>query len=257
MIPILEKAQRLPLTSIEQDILSFFKNHTSSIPYMNLIDISKPLYISNATVVRFCKKLNIAGFNEFKYVVNKELKDLNTINQLDYQMIIEHPLALFKDNIDSLDFDDVEKVIDILCSNIPLYIHGRSLSFIAAQYLQCNLTSLDRPCILINGLHLLRSISSNLSVKSAIVIISAHGEYDIYSEPILNAKKSNAFIILITSNQKSSLIKLCDIILYSSDKNEVYNNIDINSRLGVLTITQILIELTHLQYSPLDGIIHF
>lgn len=70
MIPLLEKAHFAPLTEMEQNILTYFENNLSSAVYMNLITVTE-LYTSNATIVRFCKKLGLNGFNEFKYQLKK------------------------------------------------------------------------------------------------------------------------------------------------------------------------------------------
>lgn len=38
-------------------ILEYFIAHEKSLPYMSLNDICKDLFISNATIVRFCQKI--------------------------------------------------------------------------------------------------------------------------------------------------------------------------------------------------------
>ena len=43
---------------------------------------------------------------------------------------------------------------------------------------------------------------------------------------------------------KGSLVDSCDYVLSSNDENLTYHGVDINSRLGIFTIMQIIIELT-------------
>lgn len=247
MIPILEKSKEIIFTSIEKEIATYVEDHMEEIPYLNLEDISKSLFTSNATVVRFCKKFGLSGFNEFKYQVKKELQNLNRDSASFEQFMIDYPLALFSDNMAALDFEEIQKVVNIICSSMPLYIHGRSLSAIAAKYLQRNLVSLDRPCILVSELHLLRSLSSRLYTKSAIIIMSAKSPLAVYQEVVKNAKKDGHVIILMTNTLDSELLPLCDIVLISNDKNETYQNVDVNSRLGMVTIAQVIIEMMHFQ----------
>lgn len=98
MIPLFEKAHRLSLTDAEKEILSYFESNLPSSIYANLNDLSASLYTSNATIVRFCQKLGLKGYNEFKYQVRSELMQLQqpvfTGNDL-----ISHSIALFKDNM--------------------------------------------------------------------------------------------------------------------------------------------------------------
>ena len=76
MIPLLEKAHSMQLTEMEQHILTYFEDNLSTVAFMNLEELSHILYTSNATIVRFCKKIGLNGFNEFKYQLKKELSQL-------------------------------------------------------------------------------------------------------------------------------------------------------------------------------------
>ena len=64
-------------------ILEYFIAHEKSLPYMSLNDICKDLFISNATIVRFCQKIGFNGFNELKYSLRKAFKRINRIFHLE------------------------------------------------------------------------------------------------------------------------------------------------------------------------------
>ena len=72
MIPIFEKAHQLDLTGTEEEILQYFESNLPASIYTSLNDLSASLYTSNATIVRFCQKLGLKGYNEFKYQVRGE-----------------------------------------------------------------------------------------------------------------------------------------------------------------------------------------
>ena len=65
------------LTSSEQIIYQYFKDHLNNIVYLSLSDICKELYVSNATVIRFSQKLGFKGFNELKFQLKNELNLTN------------------------------------------------------------------------------------------------------------------------------------------------------------------------------------
>ena len=164
--------------------------------------------------------------------------------EIDYQMIIEKPLSRFLDNLKNLNYEIIEEVVDLLCSPQPIYVVGRSLSLVAADYFQTILSSIDINCILINDLHLSKSVFNNLKAPATIFIISANNAGKIYDEVVTIAKTHDCKIILLTSNAKGSLVDSCDYVLSSNDENLTYHGVDINSRLGIFTIMQIIIELT-------------
>ena len=158
--------------------------------------------------------------------------------EIDYQMIIEKPLSRFLDNLKNLNYEIIEEVVDLLCSPQPIYVVGRSLSLVAADYFQTILSSIDINCILINDLHLSKSVFNNLKAPATIFIVSANNDV------VTIAKTHDCKIILLTSNAKGSLVDSCDYVLSSNDENLTYHGVDINSRLGIFTIMQIIIELT-------------
>lgn len=242
MIPLLEKAHFAPLTEMEQNILTYFENNLSSAVYMNLEELSRELYTSNATIVRFCKKLGLNGFNEFKYQLKKELSESNPMS-LSSDDLLKQSLATFRDNIDSLNFRDLEDIKDLLISSRPLYIYGTGLSCTPARYLQNALTNLDRSCILIEFTDLLESVTYNIKDDAILFVITTHGDALRYMQIFENAKQHGTTVILITCEEESPLLPYSMYSIVTNDINRCYKNTDINSRIGILTAIQILIEM--------------
>ena len=134
MIPIFEKAHQLDLTGTEEEILQYFESNLPASIYTSLNDLSASLYTSNATIVRFCQKLGLKGYNEFKYQVRGELKQLHMTPTSDDLM--HHTLALFRDNLEQIDVAKLEEIAGLLTSGRPIYIYGSNLSSLSAKYLQ-------------------------------------------------------------------------------------------------------------------------
>ena len=134
-------------------------------------------------------------------------------------LIIEKPLSRFLDNLKNLNYEIIEEVVDLLCSPQPIYVVGRSLSLVAADYFQTILSSIDINCILINDLHLSKSVFNNLKAPATIFIVSANNAGKIYDEVVTIAKTHDCKIILLTSNAKGSLVDSCDYVLSSNDEN--------------------------------------
>ncbi len=67
MLPLFENARQLKLTETEKEILDWFEANETAALHMNLRDLCAVLYTSNATIVRFCQKLGLSGYNDLKY----------------------------------------------------------------------------------------------------------------------------------------------------------------------------------------------
>ena len=213
MIALLENAKSLDLSENEKELLYYLENSCKEVVSMTLSQLAKATYMSNASIMRFCNKLGLSGFNELKYELKQSMHQ-----EIDYQMIIEKPLSRFLDNLKNLNYEIIEEVVDLLCSPQPIYVVGRSLSLVAADYLKGSATN--------------------------FYCISKQCWKEIYDEVVTIAKTHDCKIILLTSNAKGSLVDSCDYVLSSNDENLTYHGVDINSRLGIFTIMQIIIELT-------------
>lgn len=242
MIPLFENAHRLPLTDTEQEILSYFENHLPAAAYTTLNDLSSILYTSNATIVRFCQKLGLRGYNEFKYQLRSQLEELHK-PVFSSDDLISHSLALFKDNLDSIDIKQLQAIADLLTSNRTIYIYGSYLSSLAARYLQTVLNSLDYPSILIEWQRLLNGLAYGISNDSVLFIITAHGDASRYLPVFQASWRQNAVTVLLTCEEDSPLIPYSTFFLCTNDQNEEYHGVDINPRMGIFTVIQVLIEL--------------
>ena len=242
MISIFQYAHQLALTSTETEILNWMEQHVNACLHMNLKDLSKELYTSNATIVRFCQKLGFRGFNEFRYQLRQQLKQENT-SLLFSDDIITHSLALFRDNLEQQDFAALHETADLLTSGQPVYIYGSGFSSLPAHYLHIVLSSLDYSCILVEWQKLLNTLISELSNDSVLLLISTHAEPLIYRPILETARKSGVKTILLTSNSDTELHSLCTYHFYSNDPDWNYREGSLNPRIGIFTIVQLLIEM--------------
>lgn len=242
MIPLFEKAHKLSLTDAEKEILSYFESNLPSSIYANLNDLSASLYTSNATIVRFCQKLGLKGYNEFKYQVRNELMQLQQPVFISNNLI-SHSIALFRDNMDAVDIEKMQAIADLLTSDRSVYIYGSNLSSLVAKYLQTVLSTLDYPSILIDWQRLLNGLVYSMDQDTVLFIITAHGDARRYLPVFEKAKERNVATILLTCEPDSPLIPHSTLWICTNDQNMEYHHIDINTRFGMFTIIQILIEL--------------
>ena len=242
MIPLFEKAHHLTLTDTEMEILEYFERGLPSSVHTSLNEVSAELYTSNATIVRFCQKLGLRGYNEFKYQVRSELKQTKQ-ELFSTRDLTSHSLALFRDNIESIDTSKLEQIAELLTSDRPVYIYGSYLSSLPARYLQTVLNSLDYPSILIEWQRLLNGLIYEITPGSVLFIITAHGDADRYLPVFDQARKRDVTTILLTCEQDSPLIPYSSIWLCSNDQNEEYRHEDINTRIGIFTLVQLIIEM--------------
>lgn len=247
MIPLFEnlkspkRQKELALTPRESEILNYISENEAQAVHMSLSGLSHALYTSNASIVRLCQKLGFSGYNEFKYEVRRQLEQQSP--SASSQSLVRRSLAVFKDNLEVIDHPAAEAMADWILSPRTMYIFGSGLSCAPAGYLHSVLNTLDRPCIFIEWRHLLDGITRGLQEGTILLIITAQGDARRYLSILEKAKARGAVILLITSRQDSPLIPLCDASLCTNDPCETVQELDINSRMGILTAVQLLIEM--------------
>ena len=130
-----------------------------------------------------------------------------------------------------MDTEKLNQIAELLTSGRPVYIYGSSLSSIPAKYLQIVLTTLDYPSILIEWQRLLNGLIYGISGGSVLLAITAHGDAPRYLPVFKKAREQGILTILLTCDENSN------------DENREYRHVDVNPRIGILTIIQILIDL--------------
>ena len=241
MLPLFEKARGLRLTETETAILRWFEENASAAVHMNLSELCGRLYTSNATIVRFCQKLGLSGYNDFKYQLRDELSQSRT-PVFSPDSYIERGMARFKDTIAALDLRQLEEITELLTSGRPLYIYGTNLSALPARYLQIVLNSLDYPSILIEWHDLLNGLVRNMREDAILLVLSARGRAD-YLQSFQTARERALTTVLLTGEPASPLIPYSTITVCTNDLEEARGGTDIDPRLGFFTVIQILIEL--------------
>lgn len=200
------------LTSSEQIIYQYFKDNLHSIIYLSLSDICKELYVSNATVIRFCQKIGFKGFNELKFQLKNELNLTNkSTNAWD---TIPHRASILKDFIDDIN----DKIIEQICSEIKnhksIYIYGRNMSSLPAKYLQSMLNTMDIPCIYIDWIDFLSALSKSFPDNAVLFIFTNYGDKSIYAPIVKQCHERHVKIIGISSTDLDpSLLNSNDIYI--------------------------------------------
>lgn len=230
------------LSENERGMLNYIQENPALIVRMTLHDLASKLFVSDTIMIRFCQKLGLSGFSELKYLIKNELEMVKKRQTL-FREQIEQQINDFNYFLEFAPIEELHSIVQLLCNDQPLYIHGRSLSAIPAKYLHTVLNTLNRRCILVEDLHLIKSISRTIQPGSVIMITSANVPVAIYQEVFENARKNQAKTILITSQKNEQTENLADYCLFSKDTPLTYNETDVNSRINMLSLIQIVIEL--------------
>lgn len=81
--------QKKDFTSVECDIADYVLAHLEEVTTMSIATLAERTYTSNATIIRFCHKLGIKGYRDFRIVLSREYeKSLMEQHTVDVDMPI-------------------------------------------------------------------------------------------------------------------------------------------------------------------------
>ncbi len=227
------------LTNTELSILEHFKSHISEIGVLSLDELSDRLYVSNASITRFCKKLGFSGFNEFKFKIRNYILDDSVLNQ--YTSLMSHKISVLTDFIDSVNQETITQIRDLILKSKYFYVYGRNFSSLPAKYLADILNTMDIRCILIDWIDFLSSLSPSFPSYTLLMLFVNNAEKNIYLPIIENCRKHNVNIVWISnSNIDQALLDSNDIYINTNEFGaELYNT---HFKMNSFVMAQIIIE---------------
>jgi len=230
----------LEFSESEKEIARYILNHGDDVLSMSVKELAKNTYTSPATIVRLCKKIGLEGYNDFKIKYSAELQyDLHHSNRIDVNFPFEkkdtHPMICHKlaslseeviaDTIKLIDFDQLEKIVDLLYQSHDIDIYGSGNSLLAAMSFQHKMMRIARN-VNLKALHGEQVfLSYNSDKKRIAVIISYSGEtHDLIQiAQILKEKKTP--IIVLTSIGDNHLSHYADYILNIGSREKIFTKI--------------------------------
>ena len=226
-------------TENDKMILDYFIQHKNHLPYLSLSDICKDLYLSNATIVRFCQKLGFKGFNELKFTLRNELHSSSDFSNS--WKILQRRTAVLKDFIDNVDAVEIKDICSEIMRNKSIYIYGRNMSSLPAKYLYSMLNSMDIPCIYIDWIDFLRALSKSLPENATLIIFTNYGEASIYQSIIDSCHQRHANIIWISSSEiNPSLLTDSDTYIWTQEV--PLEHVHLRTKMTSFLVVQLIVE---------------
>lgn len=223
------------LTETDRIIYDYLLHNEQSAVWMTLEDLCSKLYVSNASVVRFCQHIGLKGFNELKY----RIRSIQNTSDESIYNIISRQLAMFNDSLSSIWQQDIEQIYQLILSHRTFVVYGRNMSYVPATYLYDVLMSIDFHCILINWSDALRAFAHNTDSETLLLMITDHAHRGYY--PIIEEFKNKGTSIIWICGEEIRKDSLQNVNLFIHADARASDS-DGLTKIKSLTIMQLIIE---------------
>ena len=231
---------QMDFSDSEKKLSEYILNKGDKVLQMSARDLANETYTSPATIVRLCQKLGLKGYSDFKIKYSAELQtDLNKNNRIDVNFPfskndrkeeIAHKMALLskeaiEDTLYLIDYDELDKIVDLLYKTKDIHIYGLGNSLLAALDFEHKMMRIGRH-IKIKTLPGEQSFQAyNASKNTISIVLSYSGE----TLEIINIakllKERESKIILITSIGENQLSKYADYIINIGSREKIFRKI--------------------------------
>lgn len=183
-------------TKSEESILDFIEKNFDKIPEYSVVRLCEEAFASQASVNRVCKKLGFKGFGELKYSIEHDLDKMeNTKNQSVNNTFFY---------IESINFQDVQGLAEIIKENRKILIYGLGASQITASYIQRQLLYLGFQAIVVSEDRMIEQFDDFI-----LFILSSSGE-TLRVKHVAKKYKDRGKIVVAITKLGSSLDEICD-----------------------------------------------
>ena len=242
-------------TSKEKKINKFIMANLDKIMYMNTYEIAEQCDTSQASVVRFAKKLGYSGFPELKVDFGKEIGRREAKEKINFtyedisengeigetvKNVVKINTSIIQDTYSSLDIQTIEKTVKTIKKARKVMIVGAGYSGVIARDLEYKLLELGISVIFQSDFHTLLATLPTLDERDALFVISQSGRTaDIYCL-VKEAKKRKVKIVAITQTCDNPIKNLADIQITTVVEKNNFRSTSLYSRISQLTIIDII-----------------
>ena len=228
-------------TATEREIADFFILNKEDADF-SARTIALRLYVSEAALSRFSKKLAFNGYREFIYeyklYMNSELrkKDNLTVE------VLENYKELLMDAYEIIDDDQMMRIADLISESDKIHVYGIENASLVAREFRMNFMKLG-----VNIQHITDTstmeISEMMMDKDTLAIgfsISSGDEADPVIKAVNGAKDKGAKTIMISSNPNIDLCESCDELMLMPEKKNREIRHSVSPKLPMMMIIEIL-----------------
>lgn len=243
------------LTSIEKRIAEYILKDPESIKNLNTYQVAKNCKASQASIVRFAKKLGFKGYPDFKLslsqdignrkaeshinIIHEEIKSDDTFEVVGKKIAHENILAI-NNTCEITDFKELENAVKAIANADKIMIAGVGFSGIVAKDLYYKLLELGKHAIMETDTHMQLSCLSSMGKKDVLFVISHSGKtvemYDITKV----AKDKGVKIISMTSIVPNPISDLANIKLGTVEMKSNFRSTALSPRISQLTVIDMI-----------------
>ena len=207
-------------TKAERRVADFILQNPNKVLFMSISDLAETCDVGDTSVFRFCKTMNVKGYQEFKMTLSLSMRGKEKAEGLEDNgeitlgdsisdlaaKVLQDTISSIQESFSLLDFSKVSLAMDAMSKGRRILFFGVGASMLTAMKAMNKFHRIE-PKVYCSEMVSQQLMSAATMEKGDVAVIFS------YSGATRLAKKSGATVIAITRFQKSALTEYTDISL--------------------------------------------
>jgi DNA-binding MurR/RpiR family transcriptional regulator len=235
------------LTKSEQKVASIVLQQMEKVIYYSVTDLADAAEVGDATVLRFCRKIGLKGYQEFKLAIAKDLtivsqeeENGNGKPQSLTMSIAQYTKNAIDETIHLLDEATLQETITLLDQAKSIHFFGVGTSGITALDAKNRFLRIGRRTDAIIDPHIQAMTAATLGQGDVVIGLSVSGSTKDTIDSLELAKENGATVVAMTFYARSPITKTADLVLLSGGKESPLEGGSLAAKISQLFIIDIL-----------------
>lgn len=251
----------------EKKIGNFILHHPKEIVDMTVGELAKECQVSEASVSRFCKKIDMKGFHHLKISIAKEMVSQSEDDELSNHIsvddleqslknILANKVAELTQTVSMMNSENLQDILKRInnAQNVLFAAVGNTVPVAMDGAYKLNQIGISAVSTPVWETQL--AYSYNLSPDDVVIAISNSGESTGVINILEAAKQKKATTISITNSEKSTIAKISDYHITTATREKLFLDEYRFSRVSATMVIEVLyLFLTSMRKEAYDSII--
>lgn len=224
--------------------------------HCNVRELAAQSGVSQAAVIRFCKRVGLEGYGEFKLMLAQDVySDIDQRFMLDLDLeslsspakVIQSSISLSQRGLSLLgamiDPEALEAAADKIIGASVTVLFGVGASGIVANDFLHKLLRIGLPASFAYDTDLQVTAAVSIQPTDVAFVVSYSGETAVMVEAAGQALARGASVISLTMDSANSIRSMASINLLVPDSERIYRQAAVTSRINQLTVIDILYSI--------------
>lgn len=234
------------LTKAEKKIADYIFSNKEEVQYLTITTLAEECHVAEATITRFCRKLDLSGYHALKLSLAKLDATQNVVDTYDkdthstLQKIYQLEINALTETLHGLDEASIHQAAYYLHHAHNVYCMGQGGSGVIAMEAWARFISVSTQFQWIQDSHFQIMTASLCTTHDVILFFSYSGSTKEIVDILQTAKHKNTKIILVTRFANCPAAAFADIIILCGSRESPLQSGSIAAKISQMYIIDVL-----------------